>query len=125
MTTAETRAGVRQAIHTLRIPATPEEYDLHHMIKEALGAAGIEYEHEAPIGARARIDFLVGDVGIEIKRGKQNTTRLRAQLTRYAASERIAALIVVTTRLANVPGTILGKPVEIIGLHRLWGVSLP
>ncbi len=113
------------ALSALRIPVAPEERQLHEMIAAALRGAGIDARHEAMIAPRCRIDFLAGDVGIEVKRGRLNSARLKAQAARYLASPHLAALILVTTDRALLPGEILGKPVVVFGLNRLWGVSLP
>jgi hypothetical protein len=113
------------ALSALRIPVAPEERQLHGMIAAALREAGIDARHEAAIAPRCRIDFLAGDVGIEVKRGRQSAARLRAQAARYLASPHLAALILVTTDGARLPGELSGKPVVVFGLNRLWGVSLP
>ena len=42
---------------------------LHQLVQEAL-PHNIDVLHEARVAPRCRIDFLAGDVGIEIKRGK-------------------------------------------------------
>lgn len=118
-------AEVISALSALRIPAAPGEYDLHEMVRSAFCVAGIGFTHEAAIAPRSRIDFLVGDIGIEIKQGKQYASRLRAQAARYLASPMVGCLIVVTTRGAYLPEKIAGKPTYIIGLNRLWGIALP
>ena len=109
----------------LRIPAVPGEYDLHEMVRSAFCVAGIDFEHEVNIAPRCRIDFLVGDIGVEIKQGKQYASRLRVQAVRYLSSPLLNGLILVTTRGVHLPGVIMGKPTYILGLNRLWGVALP
>ena len=118
-------ARIKRALLSIRIPATPGEYDLHEMIGCALCAADIDFCHEVNLAPRCRIDFLAGDIGIEVKQGKQPKKQLEAQVTRYLASPKLSALILITTRGAMIPGMVNGKPVEIVGLNRLWGVALP
>ena len=113
------------ALSALRIPVAPDERHLHALVASALAAAGIEFQHEAVIAPRCRIDFLVGSVGVEVKRGRLETKRLAAQAARYLASPMLTALVLLTTDRAIVPGEIAGKPVVVFGLNRLWGVALP
>lgn len=112
------------ALQTLRAPLQQGEYDLHRLVLGALEAAGIPAEHEASLAPRCRIDLLCGSVGIEIKRGKPDTARIRAQLTRYAACAQVAGLILVTERTVALPRMLCGKPLRVICLNRLWGIAL-
>ena len=113
------------ALAAVRMPAQPEEYDIHAQVASALGAAGLSYEHEYKLGPRCRIDFRVGRVGIEVKKGRPASGELVRQLRRYLASEELEAVVVVTQRATALPERILGKPVRLVSLNRLWGVALP
>ncbi len=113
------------ALASVRMPAQPEEYDIHAAVAEALAEAGLEYEHEYRLGPRRRIDFRVGRVGIEVKKGRPASSELREQLRRYLESDALDAAIVVTQRVTALPATICGKPVRLVSLNRLWGVALP
>ena len=117
--------AVVAALASVRVPAQPEEYDIHAAVARALSEAGLEYEHEYRLGPRRRIDFRVGHVGIEVKKGRPASGELRAQLGRYLASDALDAAIVVTQRATALPETIAGKPVRLVSLNRLWGVALP
>ena len=94
------------------------------LVAHALRSAGIEAQHEVHLAPRCRIDFLVGSVGIEVKKKRPDRARLIAQLTRYAACEQIDALIVVAPRGVSLPKSIGRKPVRLVALERLWGISL-
>lgn len=118
-------ARVISALAAVRVPAQPEEYDIHAAVAEALAGAGLEYAHEYKLGPRRRIDFRVGRVGIEVKKGRPATSALTEQLRRYLESDDLDAVIVVTQRATALPGTICGKPVRLVSLNRLWGVALP
>ena len=118
-------AAICAALASVRMPAQPEEYDIHAAIAAALSARGLSYEHEYKLGPRCRIDFRVGRVGIEVKKGRPAASELTRQLRRYLASEDLDAAIVVTQRVTRVPESIEGKPVKLISLNRLWGVALP
>ena len=116
---------VADALASVRVPAQPEEYDIHAAIAEALAGAGLEYAHEYKLGPRCRIDFAVGRVGIEVKKGRPATAQLVRQLRRYLESDMLEGIIVVTQRATVLPDTICGKPVRQVSLNRLWGVALP
>lgn len=113
------------ALKTLRTPAIPGEYDIHTQMAAAFDQAGLEYFHEYRLGPRCRIDFRIGSIGIEVKKGRPATAALSRQLRRYLASEALSGMIVVTQRGINLPATMLGKPVYVLSLNRLWGVALP
>ena len=110
---------------SVRVPAQPEEYDIHAAVAEALAGAGLAYAHEYRLGPRCRIDFAVGRVGIEVKKGRPATAQLVRQLRRYLESDMLEGIIVVTQRATVLPDTICGKPVRQVSLNRLWGVALP
>ena len=116
---------VLSALGELRSPFALYESDIHQMVEKQLQKARLPYVHEAKIGPGCRIDYLVGDVGIEIKKGRPDADRLKRQLARYAACEDVAALVVIAPRSVALPQTVLNKPVRVIALNQLWGVALP
>jgi len=116
---------IATALSTVRMPAQPEEYDIHAAVADALADAGLEYTHEYKLGPRCRIDFLVGRVGVEVKKGRPATADLTRQLRRYLESDALDGVIVVTQRVTALPTAIHDKPVRLISLNRLWGVALP
>ena len=118
-------AAVAAALEAVRMPAQPEEYDIHAAVAEALCAAGLAFEHEFRLGPRCRIDFRVGRVGIEVKKGRPAPSTLREQLGRYLETGALDAMIVVAQRVTALPDAICGKPVRLVSLNRLWGVALP
>jgi len=123
--TARDMDRICSALSTVRVPARPEEYDIHAAVAEALAGAGLEYAHEYKLGPRRRIDFLVGRVGIEVKKGRPSAADLTRQLRRYLESDALDGAIVITQRALPLPDAICGKPVRLISLNRLWGVALP
>ena len=118
-------ARIVSALSAVRMPAQPEEYDIHAAVAAALKDAGLACEHEYRLGPRRRIDFRVGRIGIEVKKGRPAPSELLAQLRRYMESDDLDAVIVVTQRAVALPGTIGGKTVKQVSLNRLWGVALP
>lgn len=114
-----------RALDTLRMNALPEEYDIHAAVCAAFDRSGIPYTHEAKLAPRCRIDFLCGRVGLEVKKGKPPLKTLRAQLTRYAQTGALDAIIVLTEQAVRLPDRIAGIPVYAVSLNRLWGIALP
>ncbi len=119
-----TAEEVLQALAAIRAPQTQDEYDLHGMVAEALENAGIPFRHEAPLAPRCRVDFLCGEIGIEIKRGRPERIPVEHQLRRYAQSGKLAALILVSERSRPVPGFVEGIPLYAVSLQKLWGVAV-
>ena len=118
-------SAVLDALKELRSPFALYENDIHRMVAQRLEDAGIEFTHEAKLGPGCRIDYLAGNVGIEIKKGKPDAANVKKQLMRYAACENVHAIILLTQRRVAVPAQVLGKPVHVIVLNQLWGVALP
>lgn len=119
-----TLTEVTQALTRMRAPFCISEYDMHALAASAFAEAGIPFLHEERLAPRCRIDFLVGNVGIEIKKGKPEHARLLRQLERYAQSPRIGALIVLVERAADIPSEIHNKPCVALSVNRLWGIAL-
>lgn len=116
---------IESALRVLLVPAVPGEYDLHALISAALENAGINAQHEVSIGPRARIDFLAGNVGIEVKKGKPDKKALLNQLSRYLESDRLSSILVVSQKNVLLPKRIGAKEIRLLSLDKLWGVSLP
>lgn len=117
--------SIVDALAAIRMPAQPEEYDIHTEVARVLDAASLEYAHEYRLGPRCRIDFAVGRVGIEVKKGKPEKGALMKQLARYLEYDALDAAVVVVQRAVALPERIHGKPVHVVSLNRLWGVALP
>jgi hypothetical protein len=113
------------ALEGLRLSPALDEYALHEAIAQAFSQSGVPYIHESPLAPHCRIDFLCGHVGVEVKRGRPLRSSLLRQLERYCACEQISSLVVVVERSVNLPRSCRGKPVRVLSLNRLWGVSLP
>ena len=113
------------ALRELRSPFALYEQDIHQAVARRLTDAGLPFLHEKPLAPVCRIDFWCGGVGIEIKKGKPRPAALLEQLRRYAVSDEIAALVVLTQRSVRLPASVCGKPLVQITLNQLWGVALP
>lgn len=113
------------ALRELRSPFALYEQDIHQAVARRLTDAGLPFLHEKPLTPGCRIDFWCQGVGIEIKKGKPRPAALLEQLRRYAVSDEIAALVVLTQRSVRLPASVCGKPLVQITLNQLWGVALP
>lgn len=114
-----------QTIQAMRIPVIAEEYELQNMIADNLLRDGISFQREYRLGPRNRIDFLIeGGIGLEVKKRKPNRLQVISQLERYAANDKIKAIVLVIERSMDLPREVNGKPCSSIGLNKLWGVAL-
>lgn len=96
------------------------EQRLQDALEAVLIDLGITFEREVTLRKGDRIDFLVGSIGIECKvDGSMNT--VASQLLRYAESDRISGLILVTTRNTHRFGVneLLSKPLRIMRITSL------
>ena len=118
-------ASILQALSSIRMPAQPEECEIHAEIARVLEAAGIPCIHEYKLMPGRRIDFICGSIGIEVKKSRPVSARLREQLRRYLDGTELTAMIVVLQKPCYLPELICGKPVYVLSLNRLWGVALP
>ena len=121
----EETEAVLAALRSIRCGAACTEEELHALALAALEAAGLSPRHEVRLAPRCRIDILCGGVGIEIKKSRPQRAALLRQIARYAACEQVKALVVVAPRGVDLPRTVGGKHVAMLGLERLWGISLP
>jgi hypothetical protein len=101
-----------------RTPArAPTELVLQDAVARSLSAAALAFEREVHLAKGDIIDFMVGDVGVEVKidGGLSEVTR---QLHRYAQSPRVAHLFLLTTRMRhlNVPRELNGKRINVVHL---------
>jgi hypothetical protein len=94
------------------------EADLQLAIGDVLEGYGFLIQREVELSRGDRIDFMVGSLGIELKvKGAQNA--VIRQLQRYAASDRVSALLLVTTRLqlvVGLPDALNGKPLASVAI---------
>lgn len=87
-------------------------------IASALESAGVEFEREARLTPLDRIDFLVaGGIGIEAK-VRYPRRPIYRQLQRYAESDQIAALILITATALGLPPSLNGKPLFYVSIGR-------
>ena len=109
-------SDLRALLAPLRCRARAELV-LQDLIAEVLARAEIAFEREVRLSAHDRIDFVCGSIGVEAK-VDGSLTAITRQLHRYAQSDRLAHLMLVTTRMRHltVPRSFNGKRVEVVHL---------
>ena len=105
-------------IHRRRLPLTNEK-ELQAKIAAELTAAGVPYEREVKLADGDVIDFMIGDVGLEVKIKGQRRAIYR-QCERYAKSDRVKVLVLAASASMGLPETIGGKDVYFASLSRGW-----
>ena len=86
---------------------------LQRGIFDVLTDRGYTPSKEYQLSPKDRIDFMIGNIGIEVKIGGARNALIR-QLHRYAPSDEIWELLVVTTapNLLPLPREFNGKPIS-------------
>lgn len=116
---------ILKALSGLRLGRNIEEMDIHAAIAQSLDKEDIEYRHEYRLKPHCRLDFLVGSIAIEVKKGRPVPSSLVRQISNYLQDETLTGIIVVTQHSVKLPQSLFGKQIHQIALDRLWGVSLP
>ena len=113
------------ALSSLRLQTVAREEDLCAVLEKAFVTQGLMFWTQVQLGEGNRIDFLIeGGLGVEVKNGSVAWTPTVKQLERYAASEHVTSLLLVTERgLPGLPESLLGKPVHQLALQQLWGIA--
>ncbi len=112
-------ASVLHALKTVRFIISDEK-DLHEQVSAALDGSGIEHTREVIIGPRERVDFLIFDgiaVEVKIKGGKLAIFR---QLKRYAESDLVKEIILLSSVSMGLPLSINGRPAHFLSLGEQW-----
>lgn len=65
------------------------------------------------------VDFMVGGLAIEVKiRGRASAMSIYRQLERYSQSDRVEAILLITSHTMSIPETINNKPAYLLRLGR-------
>lgn len=98
------------------------EKELQKGVSLVLDGLGVSYTPEFLMSPRDRIDFLVGNIGIECKSddstGGTSLSAVTRQLHRYSQSPLVKELILLTTmsKHKNLPEMMNEKPVYVVHL---------
>lgn len=111
-------------LEQIKVGFLPQETQIHSIIAESLVKNGIEFQHEYRLSSDSRIDFLSGNIGVEVKKSTVKDKDLLKQLKKYSESDKISKIILVTTKSVNIPSFINNKQIYIVNLYRNWSISL-
>lgn len=111
-----TTSTITEAINSHKYRFTCE-VELQDGLELVFKKAKLAYIREAMLTDKDRIDFLIGNVGVEVKIGGSLADVTR-QLHRYAQLSCIESLVLVTSklRLSGLPDTINDKPLVVVSL---------
>lgn len=109
-----TSALVLQALAGKRFIES-DEASLQAGIALALESAGVVFEREVRLSEHDRVDFLIDRTALEVK-VDGSLSAVTRQLHRYAQSERVAEIVLVTTRMqhSRLPLALNGKRILVI-----------
>jgi hypothetical protein len=110
----EHAADIATELGRHRLRATPESA-LQASIESVLNTMGVDFGREVKLSPADRPDFMCGDVVLEAK-AKYPKRSIYRQLERYAAHERVGAIILVTGTAMGMPAEINGKPVYVVSI---------
>lgn len=114
-----TGAEVAQLLSQYRLPLH-DERATQSEIASALDHAGVAHEREVRLSAADIIDFMVGEVGIEVKLRGTSKTQIYRQLERYAQHAAVRELVLATNTSMGLPPLINGRPAHVLSLGRAW-----
>lgn len=89
-------------------------------VEQVLTQGGIAYDREVSLTLTDIIDFMVEDVGIELKLKGARKKDVYRQLCRYARNPRVGSLILASNLSMGLPAQIEGKDVYFVRLGEAW-----
>lgn len=116
--------NIIKVLKQVKIGFSVSEEQIHNAVMKEFNDNGIKFCHEYKLSEGSRIDFIVGDIGIEIKNHDININSLKKQLAKYAESDLISCLILVSAKSIKLPEYIGKKKIYTINLSRNWSIAL-
>lgn len=117
--TAEMIGALVELIRSAKIDLSSEKR-AQADLERVLSLAWIEFDREFPLTEADIIDFMVEDIGIEVKLRGARKKAVYRQLCRYAAHPRVNALILASNLSMGLPGQIEGKDAYFVKLGEAW-----
>jgi len=117
--------GIEAALRSVRISLGGRpEMEIHAALAAAIESAGIQVRREFLFAPGCRADLWVKGIVIEAKRLRPPKELIHAQIERYSQAAAVRGIFVVLERSLPLPREMNDKPVRVISLNALWGVSL-
>jgi len=122
----QTASDIKTILESIRIDPVRLESAVCEAVHQALDENGVRYRSEVKIAKRCRVDVLTDDgVAVEIKKGKPNSRAVKEQVKRYAASDLVTGVVLVSERgLVSHVQESHGKPIEYVALSANWGLAI-
>lgn len=95
-------------VHGLRVPLTNEK-DTQAALEIVFKEAGYPVRREVHLNEHDIVDFMIGNIAIELKLKGQRTA-IYSQLERYTQHKEVEQIILLTSRCMALPSHINGKP---------------
>jgi len=105
-------------IGRIRLPVGGEK-KMQAALSAALDQIGIAHQREVKLGDGDIVDFMIGDIALELKIKGQPVEILR-QCERYASHEGVEGLVLMTAKAMSMPSELLGKPVRTVFASAAW-----
>jgi hypothetical protein len=114
---AETGEACRALVRFLETRRWPlsDEKRLQEAVADELTANGFEFEREVTLARGDVIDFMVGNIGMELKIKGQRRAIYR-QCERYCLHERVQGLVLASAVAMGVPAFVNCKPLLVAHL---------
>jgi hypothetical protein len=117
--------GIEAALRSVRISLGGRpEMEIHAALAAALESTGIQVRREFLFAPGCRADLWVKGIVIEAKRSRPPKQQIQAQIERYSQVAAVRGIFVVLEHSVPLPRESNHKPVRVMSLNALWGVSI-
>ena len=89
-------------------------------IETVLADAGLAFTREVRLCDADIVDFMVGDIALELKLKGARKMDVFRQLERYAKHPRVGSLLLASNLSMGLPPAIAGKPAYFVRLGEAW-----
>lgn len=115
----ETVERVASVVRSSRLPLHDEKA-LQAALADRLNEAGIAHDRERHLSPVHVVDFLVDGVAVECKLRGASKRAIYRQVRRYADSDEVRAVLLVTNTAMGLPAEIKGCPTYVVSLGEAW-----
>ncbi len=92
---------------------------LQNDIATAFEKHNIAFKKEVKLDEKSTVDFMIEDLAIEIKiSSKVSAMSIYRQIEKYAKNEKVAAVLLMTSKTVRMPESVFGKEIYILSLGR-------
>lgn len=92
---------------------------LQNDIAIAFEKHNISFKKEVKLDEKSTVDFMIEDLAIEIKiSSKVSAMSIYRQIEKYAKNEKVAAVLLMTSKTMRMPESVFGKEIYILSLGR-------